>query len=164
MLLYTGSGGKGRHDFHVSTDQNLERGNLALDRNMHYGIEVRVMRGMQLASNSSQKLYVYDGLYRVIDCKLGNRESGCRVYQFKLLCIQGQRQLGSELVRIAAEIKDQLANKVLPSGYVSSDISGKKEAIPVPFFNDVDEVYDPMTYEYLKSPEYPSSSKQSIMK
>ncbi|KAF3335827.1 histone-lysine N-methyltransferase family member SUVH9-like protein [Carex littledalei] len=163
LLLYTGSGGKSRKDSHVSADQSLERGNLALERSMKYGTEVRVIRGMQLAPNSNRKLYVYDGLYRVIDCRPSNSESGCRLYQFKLLRIQGQCQLGSKTIRIAAETKAKLAERTVPSGYVSPDISGK-EAITVPFFNDVDKKHDPMLYEYLKSPEYPSSSIQSAMK
>ncbi|KAJ4773594.1 Histone-lysine N-methyltransferase [Rhynchospora pubera] len=168
VLLYTGSGGKGRNDSHVSADQSLERGNLALERSMNYRIEVRVIRGMKLEPNSGRKLYVYDGLYRVVDCRRGNGQSGCLVYQFKLLRIQGQNQLGSKTIRIAIETKAKLAENIIPSGYVSPDISGGKEAIPVLLFNDVDKnnhpMYGPMMYEYLKSPEYPFSSKVSAMK
>ncbi|KAJ3689413.1 hypothetical protein LUZ61_018577 [Rhynchospora tenuis] len=167
VLLYTGSGGKGRNDSHVSADQSLERGNLALERSMNYRIEVRVIRGMQLEHNSNRKFYVYDGLYRVVDCKC-NSILGCLVYQFKLLRIPGQNQLGSKTIRIALETKAKLAEKTVPSGYVNPDISGNKEAVPVLLFNDVDKnnhpMYGPMMYEYLKSPEYPYSSKESVMK
>ncbi|KAF3335826.1 histone-lysine N-methyltransferase family member SUVH9-like protein [Carex littledalei] len=129
LLLYTGSGGKSRKDSHVSADQSLERGNLALERSMNYGTPVRVIRGMQLAPNAYRKLYVYDGLYRVIICRPNNSESGCRLYQFELLRIPGQCQSGSKTVRIAAETKTKLAEGTVPSGYVSPDISDKKEAI-----------------------------------
>ncbi|GER48365.1 SU(VAR)3-9 homolog 9 [Striga asiatica] len=64
VIVYTGQGGQDKNGRQVK-DQRLERGNLAMERNMHYGIEVRVIRDFKY--EGSCKVYVYDGLYKVVD-------------------------------------------------------------------------------------------------
>ncbi|XP_073012779.1 histone-lysine N-methyltransferase family member SUVH2-like [Typha latifolia] len=155
VLIYTGSGGRGRNDIHHSADQKLERGNLALERSMSYGVEVRVVRGLSSEVSPTGKVYVYDGLYKVVECRCVIGKSGCQVYRFKLLRIQGQEVLGSKILKLAEELKAKLASKVRPAGYLLLDISRKMEAFPVPLFNDVDKEQDPWLFEYLPRPEYP---------
>ncbi|GJV97568.1 plastidic glucose transporter 4 [Tanacetum coccineum] len=74
VIVYT------RHDeqdknlkLHV-VDQKLEGGNLGMERSMQYGIEVRVVRGLQYKGGPSEKLYVYDGIYKVTNAWLEDEE------------------------------------------------------------------------------------------
>ncbi|GFY81727.1 SU(VAR)3-9 homolog 9 [Actinidia rufa] len=46
VIIYSGHGGQDKHSKQCA-HQKLEGGNLALERSMYYGIEVRVMRGAQ---------------------------------------------------------------------------------------------------------------------
>ncbi|GJT95024.1 histone-lysine N-methyltransferase family member SUVH9-like protein [Tanacetum coccineum] len=96
VIVYT------RHDeqdknlkLHV-VDQKLEGGNLGMERSMQYGIEVRV-RGLKYKGGHSEKLYVYDGIYKVTDAWLEDGKSGFGVYKFKLVRIEGQPEMGSIL-------------------------------------------------------------------
>lgn len=162
--MYTGSGGRVRNQPHVSSDQSLERGNLALERSMNYGVEVRVVRGVILQKYPLTRIYVYDGLYRVVECRRNRGKSGCHVYLFKLLRIKGQEKSGTLSIRLAGEIKAKLAEQIIPAGYICSDISGGIEAVPIPFFNDVDQEEDPLGFEYVKSPDYPLPPVKKALK
>jgi len=52
VLIYSGKGGNNYiMDKKESVDQMLERGNLVLECNMHYGIEIRVIHGIKERSN-----------------------------------------------------------------------------------------------------------------
>ncbi|PQM36103.1 hypothetical protein Pyn_29464 [Prunus yedoensis var. nudiflora] len=46
VIIYTGHGGQDKFNRQCA-HQKLEGGNLALERSMHYGIEVRVIRGIK---------------------------------------------------------------------------------------------------------------------
>lgn len=66
VLIYTGHGGLDK--FHrMANHQKLEGGNLALERSMHYGIEIRVIRGLKYEGSLTTKIYIYDGLYRIVE-------------------------------------------------------------------------------------------------
>lgn len=157
IIIYTGHGGKERHFLRHSVHQKLQGGNLALERSRHYGIEIRVIRGLKCDGSPTGKVYVYDGLYRIIDCWLDLGKSGFGVYKYKLVRIAGQPEMGSVIMRYAANLRaDPLS--VRPSGYSSLDISKGKENLPVYLFNDVDVDNDPMLYEYIVGPVYPPST------
>ncbi|KAJ4722818.1 Histone-lysine N-methyltransferase family member protein [Melia azedarach] len=153
IIIYTGHGGQDKLNRQCE-HQKLEGGNLAMERSMHYGIEVRVIRGFRYQGSVSSKVYVYDGLYKILDCWFDVGKSGFGVYKYKLLRIDGQPEMGSAVLRFAESLRNKpLA--VRPKGYLSLDISGKKENAPVLLFNDIDGDYDPLYYEYLVKTVFP---------
>jgi len=78
-IIYSGHGD-------TKQDQKLERGNLAMVTSMQYEIDVRVIRGFRNESGPSttSKFFVYDGLYKIIECWFEKGISGFGVYKFKL--------------------------------------------------------------------------------
>eukprot|EP00268_Persea_americana_P030655 TRINITY_DN2970_c0_g1_i7.p1 TRINITY_DN2970_c0_g1~~TRINITY_DN2970_c0_g1_i7.p1 ORF type:complete len:691 (-),score=102.33 TRINITY_DN2970_c0_g1_i7:299-2371(-) len=154
VIIYTGQGGKERHFQRHNVHQKLEGGNLALERSLHYGIEIRVIRGFKWDGSPTGKIYVYDGLYRVINYWLDVGKSGFGVYKYKLVRIAGQPDMGSVVMNFAHNLKnDPLSMR--PNGYLSLDMSKGKEKLPVYLFNDVDGDAEPMHYDYLANPVYP---------
>ncbi|GJX51548.1 histone-lysine N-methyltransferase family member SUVH9-like protein [Tanacetum coccineum] len=83
---------------------------------MHYGIEVRVVRGFKYDGSPSGKVHVYDGLYKVVESWL----EADAVLKFAKNIRNGQLQ-----VRLR--------------GYVHMDMSIKKEKVPVFLFNVIDD-------------------------
>ncbi|KAG8658499.1 histone-lysine N-methyltransferase family member SUVH9 [Manihot esculenta] len=153
MIVYTGHGGQDKFS-RQCMHQKLEGGNLALERSMHYGIEVRVIRGFKYAGSFTNKIYVYDGLYKIHDCWFDVGKSGFGVYKYKLLRIDGQPEMGSSILRFAQSLRVSPLS-VRPRGYLSLDISNKKENMPVMLFNDIDKDHDPLCYEYLVRTVFP---------
>jgi [histone H3]-lysine9 N-trimethyltransferase EHMT len=162
--MYTGSGGRLKNQHHVSSDQSLERGNLALERSMNYGVEIRVVRGIILQKSPLIRVYVYDGLYRVVECCRNRGKSGYHVYLFKLLRIKGQEESGTLSIRFAREIKAKLAEQIIPARYICTDISGGIENVPIPLFNDFDKEEYPLEFEYVKSPDFPLPPVRKALK
>ncbi|KEH40792.1 putative histone-lysine N-methyltransferase chromatin remodeling SET family [Medicago truncatula] len=145
--------GHGRQDknprqvFH----QKIEGGDLAMERSMHYGIEVRVIRAVryQGTSSTSGKVYVYDGLYRIVECcRFDVGKNGFGVFKFMLSRIDGQAKMGS-LVLKEAFLRKQDPSCYKPMCVISHDISNKMERVGIRLFNDIDECKDPMYFEYL---------------
>ncbi|KAI4993979.1 hypothetical protein ZWY2020_008292 [Hordeum vulgare] len=157
VLIYTGSGGRQRHGVQHNTDQEFERGNLALAYSHKYDVEVRVIRCHDCDTSPSAKLYVYDGLYKVASTTYGPGKSGHEVCKFKLERIPGQAPLGSKIWCSARDLTNKLDSNIRPRGYVTRDLSKGKEAIRVPVFNDVDGDLSPLGFEYIARPEYPAS-------
>ncbi|KAJ0230725.1 Pre-SET domain-containing protein [Hirschfeldia incana] len=159
VIIYTGHGGQdklGRQAEH----QKLEGGNLAMERSMYYGIEVRVVRGFKYENSVSSKVYVYDGLFRIVDSWFDVGKSGFGVFKFRLERIGGQVEMGTSVLKFAKTLKtDPLS--VRPSGYVSFDISNRKENVPVYLFNDIDDDREPLYYEYLANASFPILFRQS---
>ncbi|PWA38064.1 histone H3-K9 methyltransferase [Artemisia annua] len=152
-IIYTGQGGQDK--FNRQADhQRLEGGNLGLERSMHYGIEVRVVRGFKYDGSPSGKVYVYDGLYKVVESWLEAGKSGFGVIKFKLVRIENQPEMGSAVLKYAENLRNG-ALQVRPTGYVHMDMSLKKEKVPVFLFNDIDDNHEPMYYEYLTTSVFP---------
>ncbi|WJX93400.1 Histone-lysine N-methyltransferase member suvh2 [Trifolium repens] len=156
VIIYTGHGGQEKNSSRQICDQKLVGGNLALERSMHYGIEVRVIRGMKYegSASGSGKVYVYDGLYRIVDCWFDVGKSGFGVYKYKLLRIEGQAKLGSAVLKEARDIKKSGLD-FKPMYCLSVDISNKRESVPVRLFNDIDDNQEPLFYEYLRNTSFP---------
>ncbi|TKY69122.1 Histone-lysine N-methyltransferase family member SUVH9 [Spatholobus suberectus] len=155
VIIYSGHGGQDKHSKQVF-HQKLEGGNLAMERSMHYGIEVRVIRGVRYdgTSSASGKVYVYDGLYRILECWFDVGRSGFGVYKYKLCRIDGQAKMGSAVMKEALLLrKDPMSFK--PMCCLSLDISNRKENVVVRLFNDIDRNYDPLRYEYLVKTNFP---------
>ncbi|XWS53730.1 hypothetical protein CRYUN_Cryun10bG0025600 [Craigia yunnanensis] len=152
-IIYTGHGGQDKFS-RQCMHQKLEGGNLALERSMHYGIEVRVIRGIKYENRVSSKVYVYDGLYKIHDCWFDVGKSGFGVYKYKLLRIDGQPEMGSSIMRFAESLRTRpLSSR--PVGYLTLDISLKKEKVSVFLYNDIDSDHDPMYYDYLANTVFP---------
>lgn len=162
VIIYTGHGGQDKHS-RQCVHQKLECGNLALERSMHYGIEVRVIRGFKYegSGSASGKVYVYDGLYRIVECWFDIGKSGFGVYKYKLVRIENQEEMGSAILRFAQNLRTRPL-VARPTGYVSLDISRKKENVPVFLFNDIDDNHDPIYFDYLVSPIYPAQVRQTM--
>lgn len=153
VIIYTGHGGQDKNSRQV-VHQKLEGGNLAMERSMHYGIEVRVIRGFKYEGSASGKVYVYDGLYKIMDCWFDVGKSGFGVYKFKLVRMDEQSEMGSSILRFAENLRTRPL-VARPVGYVSWDISVKKENVQVFLFNDIDSNHEPMYYEYLVTSVFP---------
>ncbi|KAK4354873.1 hypothetical protein RND71_027067 [Anisodus tanguticus] len=160
VIIYTGQGGQDKNSRQV-VHQKLEGGNLALERSMHYGIEVRVIRGFKYAGSSSGKVYVYDGLYRITESWFDVGKSGFGVYKYKLVRIENQPDMGSAVLRFAESLRTRPL-EVRPMGYISLDISRKKENAPVFLFNDIDNDRDPVCYDYLLKTVFPPYVYQHV--
>ncbi|XP_068666939.1 histone-lysine N-methyltransferase family member SUVH9-like [Aristolochia californica] len=153
VLIYTGHGGKERHVMRHCLNQKLEGGNLALERSRYHGVEVRVIRGIKSERSPTGKVYIYDGLYQIVDHWFDVGKSGFGVYKYRLLRLSGQPEMGTVVFKFAAELK--LRPMVArPKGYMSLDISQGKEKMPVYLFNDVDSDSGPLFYQYAVSPVY----------
>ncbi|KAL3634423.1 Histone-lysine N-methyltransferase member suvh2 [Castilleja foliolosa] len=153
VIVYTGHGGQDKNN-RQALHQKLESGNLALERSMHYGIEVRVIRGFKYDGSISGKVYVYDGLYRITETWFDVGKSGFGVFKFKLVRIENQPEMGSVMMRFAQSLRARPL-EVRPKGYVTLDMSLKKENSPVFFYNDVDGNHDPLYHEYLVTTVFP---------
>ncbi|XP_062108974.1 histone-lysine N-methyltransferase family member SUVH9-like [Humulus lupulus] len=153
VVIYTGHGGQDKFNKQCA-HQKLEGGNLALERSMHYGIEVRVIRGIKHPGSITSKVYVYDGLYRIMDCWFDVGKSGFGVYKYKLVRIDGQPEMGSAILRFAASLRAKPLT-MRPAGYLSLDISLQKEGLPVLLFNDIDADQEPLYYDYLVRTVFP---------
>ncbi|XP_058724115.1 histone-lysine N-methyltransferase family member SUVH9-like [Vicia villosa] len=155
VIIYSGHGGQDKNSRQVF-HQKLEGGNLAMERSMHYGIEVRVIRGVRYEglSSSSGKVYVYDGLYRIVKYWFDVGKSGFGVYKFKLWRIDGQAKMGSVILKDALMLRrDPLFFK--PMCVFSLDISNRNENVGVRLFNDIDRSNDPMCFQYLPRATFP---------
>ncbi|KAH0463699.1 hypothetical protein IEQ34_008281 [Dendrobium chrysotoxum] len=154
VLIYTGHGGRDRNLHKMRDGQKLEGGNLGLERSMRYGIEIRVIRGVKFDQSPTGRLYVYDGLYKVVDCWMDAGKSGFGVYKYKLLRIEGQEEMGSSILKLSLSLKMNPLS-VRKSGVFCDDISMGKETFPVSLYNDLDDDQDPLQFEYLVRPIYP---------
>ncbi|CAA0827100.1 Histone-lysine N-methyltransferase family member SUVH9 [Striga hermonthica] len=155
VIVYSGHGGQDKNGRQVE-HQRLEWGNLAMERSMHYGIEVRVIRGFKYEGSAIGKVYVYDGLYKVVETWFDMGRSGYGIYKFRLVRNENQEEMGSSVMRFAMSLKTRPLES-RPVGYMSLDLSGEKENFRVLFFNDVDSNQDPIHYEYLARSVFPPS-------
>ncbi|KZV45366.1 histone-lysine N-methyltransferase family member SUVH9 [Dorcoceras hygrometricum] len=153
IVIYTGHGGQDKNGKQVM-HQKLECGNLALERSMNYGIEVRVIRGLKSGAAVNSKIYVYDGLYRVVETWFDVGKSGFGVFKFKLVRIENQVEMGSNVMKFAYNLGTKPLD-VRPKGYVTLNLSKNKEKFPVFLFNDIDGDHDPVHFEYLTTTIFP---------
>ena len=89
VIVYTGQGGRDPGSGQQVANQELRRGNLALSRNIAYGLPVRVVRGPDPSSRYAPDAgYRYDGLYRVDDSWSERGKSGFQVWRFRLEALE----------------------------------------------------------------------------
>nr|GEW44727.1 histone-lysine N-methyltransferase family member SUVH9-like [Tanacetum cinerariifolium] len=121
---------------------------------MHYGIMVRVIPGFKYKWSVNGMVYVYDGLYKIVEAQFDVGKSGFVVFKFKLVRMENQVEMGSAVLKFANTLRTRLL-EARPIGYVSFDISMKKENVLVFLFNDIDNNNEPMYYEYLAMTVFP---------
>ncbi|XP_071736317.1 histone-lysine N-methyltransferase family member SUVH9-like [Rutidosis leptorrhynchoides] len=153
VIIYTGQGGQDKF-CRQANHQRLEGGNLGMERSMHHGIEVRVVRGFKYEGSPSGKVYVYDGLYKVVGSWLEAGKSGFAVIKFKLVRIENQPEMGSSILKYAETLRNGPLD-INSKGCVRMDMSMNKENVPVYLFNDIDDNHEPMYYEYLAKSVFP---------
>jgi [histone H3]-lysine9 N-trimethyltransferase EHMT len=141
VIILSGHGGQDKNRRQVF-HQKLEGGDLAMERSMHYGIEVRVIRAVRYegTSSTSGKVYVYDGLYKIVEswCDVG--KSGFGVFKFMLSRIDDQAKMGSLVLKEAFLRRNDPDYK--PMCIISPDISNGMERVGIRLFNDIDECKD----------------------
>ncbi|KAG6791183.1 histone-lysine N-methyltransferase, H3 lysine-9 specific SUVH1 [Populus alba] len=154
VLIYSGQGGAANKD-KGATDQKLERGNLALERSLRRGNEVRVIRGMKDSVNQVSKVYLYDGLFRIQESWVEKAKSGCNIFKYKLARIPGQPDAFGVWKSIE-KWREGLSSR---AGLILPDITSGAESMPVALVNDVDEEKGPAYFTYVSTVKYSKSFK-----
>ncbi|CAN6373504.1 unnamed protein product [Urochloa humidicola] len=149
-IIYTGQGEK--------TVQTLLRGNLALKNSKDNGNPVRVIRGHVNESSYTNKVYTYDGLYKVVNYLPEKGEQGSLVFKYTLKRLEGQPPLTTSPVLFTrGDVSMPISE--LP-GLVCGDISNGQENIPIPATNLVDNPpVPPSGFVYSKSLQIPEHIK-----
>ncbi|KAI3507482.1 hypothetical protein L1887_22468 [Cichorium endivia] len=149
VLIYSGQGGaqsRGK----PQTDQQLIRGNLALEKSLHRGNEVRVIRGLKDHHHTTGKIYVYDGLYKIHESWIEKGKSGCNVFKYKLVRIPGQPEAFT-LWKSIQQWKDGYVSRI---GVILPDLTSGAEKLPVCLVNDIDNEKGPAYFTYTRSLKY----------
>lgn len=144
VLIYSGQGGNYYRRDKEIMDQKLERGNLALEKSLHRGNEVRVIRGLKDFANPTGKVYVYDGLYRIQESWVDKGKSGCNVFKYKLVRLPGQSDAFLTWKSIQ-QWKEGTNSRV---GVILPDLTSGAESSPVSLVNDVDDEKGPAYFTY----------------
>lgn len=142
VLIYSGQGGVNREK--GGSDQKLERGNLALEKSLHRGNDVRVIRGMKDEAHPTGKVYVYDGLYKIQESWVEKAKSGFNVFKYKLVRLPGQ----PEAYMIWKSIQQWTEKNAPRTGVILPDLTSSAEKIPVCLVNDVDNEKGPAYFTY----------------
>ncbi|KAL1553915.1 Histone-lysine N-methyltransferase, H3 lysine-9 specific suvh1 [Salvia divinorum] len=149
VLIYSGQGGVQRRDGQMF-DQKLERGNLALEKSLHRGNDVRVIRGIKDTSNAPGKIYVYDGVYKIHESWAEKNKSGLNVFKYKLIRQPGQPEAYS-LWKSIQQWRDGTAGR---PGLIIPDLTSGAETQPVALVNDTDGEKGPAHFTYVASLKY----------
>ncbi|KAL1563606.1 Histone-lysine N-methyltransferase, H3 lysine-9 specific suvh1 [Salvia divinorum] len=149
VLIYSGQGGVQRRDGQMF-DQKLERGNLALEKSLHRGNDVRVARGIKDTINAPSKIYVYDGLYKIDESWTEKNKSGCNVFKYKLIRQPGQPEAYS-LWKSIQQWRDGTAAR---PALIIPDLTSGAETQPVALVNDIDGEKGPAPFSYVASLKY----------
>ncbi|KAF3791420.1 Histone-lysine N-methyltransferase H3 lysine-9 specific [Nymphaea thermarum] len=140
VLIYSGHGKK------IPDDQKLERGNLALDRSMNRGVEIRVTRGFKDPTHMTKKVYVYDGLYKITESWMEKSSEGFNVYKCKLVRLPGQPTLGSLILKMTQR---WMENPSCRDEALATDISMGRETNPICVVNGVDDERELPPFVYI---------------
>ncbi|KAA8517390.1 hypothetical protein F0562_017683 [Nyssa sinensis] len=147
VLIYSGQGGNMYSKNKETSDQKLERGNLALEKSLHRANEVRVIRGLRDVTNPTGKVYVYDGLYKIQESWVEKGKSGCNIFKYKLVRIPGQPEAFT-MWKSIQQWKEDLTSRI---GVILPDLTSGAENLPVSLVNDVDDEKGPAYFTYFPS-------------
>jgi euchromatic histone-lysine N-methyltransferase len=148
ILVYTGQGGNSRKK--EKHDQKLERGNLALMNSKNKNTQIRVVRSTHDPFRHSEKIYIYDGLYRIEESWMEKAKSGFNVFKYKLRREPGQPD-GISVWKIAQKWKENPATR---ENIIQMDLSSNVENIPVCVVNDAGNVEGPIHFNYVTGVKY----------
>ncbi|RCV20875.1 hypothetical protein SETIT_4G093300v2 [Setaria italica] len=144
ILVYTGQGMSGKDD------QKLERGNLALQRSLHRGNPIRVIRSIRDLTCPTGKIYIYDGLYKIKEAWVEKAKSGFNVFKHKLLREPGQPD-GIAMWKKTEKWRENPSSR---DHVILSDISYGVERYPVCLVNEVDDEKGPIHFIYMTKLKY----------
>ncbi|MCL7044777.1 hypothetical protein MKW94_003510 [Papaver nudicaule] len=152
VLIYTGQGGN------ASSDQKLERGNLAMEKSLHRGNEVRVIRGVKDVENPNGKVYIYDGLYKIQESWTEKSKTGAAVFKYKLVRIPWQHEPFT-IWKLIQTWRDNISCR---PGLILQDITSGAEKVPVSLVNEVDGVKTPPQFVYITGLKHSKTTESSI--
>ncbi|KAL6880519.1 hypothetical protein ACP4OV_012084 [Aristida adscensionis] len=147
VLVYTGQGMSGKDD------QKLERGNLALERSLHRGNPIRVIRSVKDLTCPTGKIYIYDGLYKIKEAWMEKGKSGFNVFKHRLLREPGQ----PDGIAVWKKTEKWRENPSSRDHVISLDISCGMESNPVCLVNEVDDEKGPSNFTYTTKLNYGNS-------
>ncbi|KAK8935705.1 Histone-lysine N-methyltransferase, H3 lysine-9 specific SUVH1 [Platanthera zijinensis] len=162
-LIYTGQGGGigNRHaEKRQLDDQKLERGNLALEKSMHRGNLVRVIRSAKDMNCLSGKIYIYDGLYKIQESWTDKGKSGFNIFKYRLVREPSQ----PEGIAVWKRAEAWRINPSSRGRVILPDISSGVENMPVCLVNEVDDAKGPRHFTYATRVKYlrPFSSTRPL--
>ncbi|XP_020108569.1 histone-lysine N-methyltransferase, H3 lysine-9 specific SUVH1-like [Ananas comosus] len=154
VLIYSGQGASSKDD------QKLERGNLALERSLHRGNEIRVIRSAKDFSCPTGKIYIYDGLYKIRESWIEKRKSGFNVFKYKLVREPDQ----PDAIAVWKMTEKWRENPSSRGKVILSDMSSGMESRPVCLVNEIDNEKGPAHFTYSTRVKYlsPLSSMKSL--
>ncbi|KAF3339173.1 histone-lysine N-methyltransferase, H3 lysine-9 specific SUVH1-like isoform X2 [Carex littledalei] len=143
-MVYTGQGGNGRKKEQIG-DQKLERGNYAMEQSKIGENLIRVIRSRKDPFIRGNKIYIYDGLYKIKKSKTKNSKLGFKTFNFKLVREEGQPD-GFAIWKMTEKWKKEPASR---GKVLTSDLSTGVESIPVTVMNEVDDEPTPNNFLYV---------------
>ncbi|KAL7103979.1 hypothetical protein ACP275_08G215100 [Erythranthe tilingii] len=146
VLIYSGQGGNPNISDN-SSDQKLEKGNLALVNSMEVGYPIRVTYKSKCTSNERNYVYVYDGLYTVNRYWQERDQRGKLVFKFELRRMADQP-------RPNRNTDKSRKLKIFTEVCVLDDVSRGREKLPIRALNGVDAERPPL-FTYDTNIEYP---------
>lgn len=165
VLVFSGEGGNPLVGGKPPSDQKLVGGNLALKNSMESRTPVRVVRKFEIAREFSilgtsgkeirNSIFVYDGLYMVVNYVLERGKYGNHVFKFSMKRIAGQPAL--EFGKVKSKSKGQRLQKDI----LVNDISQGKEKFAVCLKNALDNDKPPR-FNYVVNLVYPFPPAPSI--
>nr|CAB3452392.1 unnamed protein product [Digitaria exilis] len=147
VLVYTGQGMSGKDD------QKLERGNLALERSLHRGNSIRVIRSVKDLISPTGKIYIYDGLYKIKEAWMEKGKSGFNVFKHKLLREPGQ----PDGIAVWKKTEKWRENPSSRDRVILLDLSYGVESKPICLVNEVDDEKGPTHFTYTTKLTYGNS-------
>ncbi|KAJ4807327.1 hypothetical protein LUZ62_019893 [Rhynchospora pubera] len=142
VMVYTGQGGKSRNK-EKRSDQKLEKGNYAMEQSDIWKNPIRVIRCRKDPFCKGNKVYIYDGLYRIKRSWTETSEFGFKAFKHKLVRVRGQPD-GFAVWKTIENWKREPSSRGM---VLTFDLSLGVESIPVSVVNEVDG--DPEPHDFL---------------
>lgn len=184
-FIYTGEGGQKNNIKRQVKDQEWTGGNLALRRNAELNTPLRVIRAK--GGKGQERAYVYEGLHKVKRWyEEKSKDGGFRVFKFVIEGIPGEctrstkvtykcleqskvtmRWLIDKSKKRKGPTKAQLTREQRLQSYrhrpglVCEDISYGREKMPIPVFNEVDDVPKPQ-FTYITDYEFADAAARQL--
>ncbi|KAJ3684351.1 hypothetical protein LUZ61_013515 [Rhynchospora tenuis] len=144
VMVYTGQGGNSRNE-KKRGDQKLERGNYAMEQSDIWKNPIRVIRSRKDPFSRSNKVYIYDGLYRIKRSWTETSKFGFKAFKHKLVRVRGQPD-GFAIWKMIENWKREPSSRGM---VLTFDLSSGVESIPVAVVNEVDDDTEPDNFLYV---------------